>query len=166
MIQHCSQCAARNNLPGQYISVNLGSLTRPCFTCVAAESLPLAAQKLLHHHHHEKLGHFMNHEASNWLISVCSLVCSGFLFQCKCDVHLSGWWSFSLASLHWCAHNQVGPPLQVRDLVGIIPDHVTWGAQSGAVFSNLTEDFMLDVVGVVDDVLDRGDLPSCHVPEV
>ena len=44
----------------------------------------------------------------------------------------------------------------MRDLVGIIPDDVIWGAQSGAVFSNLTEDFMLDVVGVVDDVLDRG----------
>ena len=50
--------------------------------------------------------------------------------------------------------------------MGIIPDDVIWGAQSGAVFSNLTEDFMLDVVGVVDDVLDRGELPSRQGAEV
>eukprot|EP00891_Asterochloris_glomerata_P001932 jgi/Astpho2/1932/e_gw1.00038.110.1_t len=104
--------------------------------------LPLAAQKLLHRYHPEKLGHFMNHEASNWLVCVCSLS--------------------ALASR-----------VSVRELVGIIPDDVIWGAQSGAVFSNLTEDFMLDVVGVVDDVLDRGvpvyiysgqlDLICCHI---
>ena len=45
----------------------------PCLTRLAAEPLPLAAQRLLHRHHHEKLGHFMNHEASNWLFCICSL---------------------------------------------------------------------------------------------
>ncbi|CAL8470937.1 g10479 [Coccomyxa elongata] len=44
----------------------------------------------------------------------------------------------------------------VRKRVGIIPDHVSWGGQSAKVFEELSGDFMVDVIKVVDDLLASG----------
>ena len=41
-------------------------------------------------------------------------------------------------------------------LRAVVPRHVLWGAQSGAVFDALRGDFMGDVVSVVDELLAEG----------
>jgi len=41
----------------------------------------------------------------------------------------------------------------IKEMLGIIPQNVTWGAQSGAVFDYQAGDFMKPVVDVVDDAL-------------
>lgn len=43
-----------------------------------------------------------------------------------------------------------------RKMVGIIPDDVAWGAQGGAVFQAMAEDFMRPVVHVFDELLGAG----------
>ncbi|KAK9823746.1 hypothetical protein WJX72_005120 [[Myrmecia] bisecta] len=45
---------------------------------------------------------------------------------------------------------------EVRDMLGIIPEHVKWGGQARNVSEHLAEDFMKDVISVVDDVLNAG----------
>ena len=46
---------------------------------------------------------------------------------------------------------------QVKHLLrAVVPRHVLWGAQSGAVFDALRGDFMTDVVSVVDELLAEG----------
>jgi len=47
---------------------------------------------------------------------------------------------------------------KIRKKLGIIPDSVTWGGQSGAVFDNQREDFMKPVINIVDDLLNNTDL--------
>eukprot|EP01100_Stratorugosa_tubuloviscum_P008589 TRINITY_DN357_c0_g2_i1.p1 TRINITY_DN357_c0_g2~~TRINITY_DN357_c0_g2_i1.p1 ORF type:complete len:444 (+),score=193.33 TRINITY_DN357_c0_g2_i1:49-1380(+) len=44
----------------------------------------------------------------------------------------------------------------IRDKLGIIPNGVTWGGQSGQVFQFLSHDFMIDSIGSVDKLLDYG----------
>jgi len=41
-------------------------------------------------------------------------------------------------------------------LRAVVPHHVLWGAQSGAVFDALRGDFMGDVVSAVDELLAEG----------
>uniref|UniRef100_A0A8C8RAN1 Carboxypeptidase n=1 Tax=Pelusios castaneus TaxID=367368 RepID=A0A8C8RAN1_9SAUR len=41
----------------------------------------------------------------------------------------------------------------IRKKLKIIPDHVTWGGQSGEVFSNMAGDFMKPVIDIVDALL-------------
>ena len=43
-----------------------------------------------------------------------------------------------------------------RELRPVVPRHVLWGSQAGAVFDALRGDFMTDVVSVVDDLLQEG----------
>merc|ERR1719228_24564 len=45
---------------------------------------------------------------------------------------------------------------QVKDKLGIIPENVTWGGQSGDVFYYQRGDFMKPVVNEVDKLLDYG----------
>ncbi|KJH51453.1 hypothetical protein DICVIV_02369 [Dictyocaulus viviparus] len=44
----------------------------------------------------------------------------------------------------------------IRDKLGIIPDHVKFGAQSAAVFSRQSEDFMKPIWSTVDELLING----------
>lgn len=43
----------------------------------------------------------------------------------------------------------------IKDLLRIIPENVTWGGQSDAVFNALSEDFMKPVTDIVDQVLNE-----------
>lgn len=45
---------------------------------------------------------------------------------------------------------------QIKKKLKIIPENVTWGGQSGEVFSNMAEDFMRPVVDIVDQLLSAG----------
>lgn len=57
----------------------------------------------------------------------------------------------------------------VTKRLGIIPENVTWGGQSGQVFESLAGDFMKDSIASVDAVLDQGEpiifilKPSQHI---
>ena len=55
---------------------------------------------------------------------------------------------------HTIAH-QLGWQVR-RELRPVVPRHVRWGAQAGTVFAELREDFMTDVISVVDDLLAEG----------
>lgn len=46
----------------------------------------------------------------------------------------------------------------IRQKLGIIPNNVNWGGQSGLVFDSLSADFMLPVVNDVDYLLNRTNL--------
>ena len=52
---------------------------------------------------------------------------------------------------HMCRSAQVK-----RELRAVVPAHVKWGAQAGAVFQALAGDFMADAVAVVDQLLAAG----------
>ncbi|KAF7698291.1 retinoid-inducible serine carboxypeptidase [Silurus meridionalis] len=44
----------------------------------------------------------------------------------------------------------------IRKKLGIIPNNVTWGGQSGEVFSSMSGDFMKPVIDIVDELLAAG----------
>ncbi|MCJ8739543.1 hypothetical protein PDJAM_G00048300 [Pangasius djambal] len=44
----------------------------------------------------------------------------------------------------------------IREKLGIIPKNVTWGGQSGEVFSSMSGDFMKPVIDIVDELLAAG----------
>ncbi|KAI5628830.1 retinoid-inducible serine carboxypeptidase precursor [Silurus asotus] len=44
----------------------------------------------------------------------------------------------------------------IRKKLGIIPNNVTWGGQSGDVFSSMSGDFMKPVIDIVDELLAAG----------
>ncbi|GAA6103379.1 retinoid-inducible serine carboxypeptidase [Tachysurus ichikawai] len=44
----------------------------------------------------------------------------------------------------------------IRKKLGIIPNNVTWGGQSGDVFSSMSGDFMKPVIDIVDELLAEG----------
>lgn len=45
---------------------------------------------------------------------------------------------------------------EVREMLGIIPEGISWGGQAAQVFATLAEDFMTDAISVFDDVLASG----------
>ncbi|XP_066291918.1 retinoid-inducible serine carboxypeptidase-like isoform X1 [Branchiostoma lanceolatum] len=46
----------------------------------------------------------------------------------------------------------------IKKYLGVIPEDVTWGAQSGEVFAMMAGDFMKPVIDIVDDLIQNTDL--------
>jgi hypothetical protein len=70
------------------------------------------------------------------------------------------WWLVLLATARRDSSGSVSDlcrGAQVKHLLrAVVPRHVLWGTQSGAVFDALRADFMTDVVSVVDELLAEG----------